>query len=115
MDHVKLGPRLGQDVMLPSPGGKKKHDVDFVVGQEKTVWPSIILLYLSVNLSQGKDTIHFADLPATLATWGVDTGYPDTGYPPLATHKADTGYPDTGYPTLATQRWRHWLPSICNL
>ncbi|EFX73094.1 hypothetical protein DAPPUDRAFT_253653 [Daphnia pulex] len=54
-------------------------------------------------------------LPATLATWGVDTGYPDTGYPTLATHKADTGYPDTGYPTLATQRWRHWLPSICNL
>jgi hypothetical protein len=51
MDHVKLGPRLGQDVMLPSPGVKKKHDVDFVVGQEKTVWPSIMLLYLSVNLS----------------------------------------------------------------
>jgi hypothetical protein len=54
-------------------------------------------------------------LPATLATWGVVTGYPDTGYPTLATHKADTGYPDTSYPTLATQRWRHWLPPICNL
>ncbi|KAK4006248.1 hypothetical protein OUZ56_011404 [Daphnia magna] len=43
-------------------------------------------------------------LPSTLATWGVDTGYPDTGYPTLATHKADTGYPDTGYPTPATYR-----------
>ncbi|KAK4027581.1 hypothetical protein OUZ56_016623 [Daphnia magna] len=43
-------------------------------------------------------------LPSTLATWGVDIGYPDTGYPTLATHKADTGYPDTGYPTPATYR-----------
>ncbi|KAK4030923.1 hypothetical protein OUZ56_024309 [Daphnia magna] len=58
-------------------------------------------------------------LPSTLATWGVDTGYPDTGYPTLATHKTDTGYPDTGYPTPATYRgslhalpaWRLLLPS----
>ncbi len=36
-------------------------------------------------------------LPSTLATWGVDTGYPT-----VATHKADTGYPDTGYLPFAT-------------
>ncbi|EFX67528.1 hypothetical protein DAPPUDRAFT_261463 [Daphnia pulex] len=41
-------------------------------------------------------------LPATLATWGVDTGYPNTGYLTLATHKAETSYPDSGYRTLAT-------------
>jgi hypothetical protein len=41
-------------------------------------------------------------LPATLATWGDDTGYPNTGYPTLATHKADNSYPDSGHPTLAT-------------
>ncbi|EFX62777.1 hypothetical protein DAPPUDRAFT_269749 [Daphnia pulex] len=40
--------------------------------------------------------------PSTLANRGIDTGYPDTGYPTLATHTADSGYPDTGYPTLAT-------------
>jgi hypothetical protein len=42
--------------------------------------------------------------PATRDTGylGVDTGYPNTGYPTLATHKADTSYPDSGYPTLAT-------------
>jgi hypothetical protein len=37
------------------------------------------------------------ETPATF-----DTGYPNTGYPTLATQTADTGYPNTGYPTLAT-------------
>jgi hypothetical protein len=37
------------------------------------------------------------ETPATF-----DTGYPDTGYPTLATHKADTGYPDSGYLLFAT-------------
>jgi hypothetical protein len=43
-------------------------------------------------------------IPATFDTGypGVDTVYPDTGYPTLATHTADTGYPNIGYPTLAT-------------
>jgi hypothetical protein len=31
-----------------------------------------------------------------------DTGYPNTGYPTLATHKADTDYPDSGY---ASSNW----------
>ncbi|EFX67784.1 hypothetical protein DAPPUDRAFT_115164 [Daphnia pulex] len=88
MDHVKLGPRLGQDVMLPSPGVK-----NFVVGQEKT----------------GKDTIHCVDLDGMGTPATRDTGYLGGRHwiprPTLATHKADTGYPDTGYPTLATQRW----------
>ena len=42
--------------------------------------------------------------PATHATWGVDSGYPDSGHPTLATYKADTGYPTLATPTLATYK-----------
>jgi hypothetical protein len=42
--------------------------------------------------------------PSTPATWGVDSGYPDSGYPTLATYKADTGYPTLATPTLATYK-----------
>ncbi len=49
-------------------------------------------------------------LPSTPATWGVDSGYPDSGYPTLATYKADTGYPTLATPTLATYKGWHRLP-----
>jgi hypothetical protein len=48
-------------------------------------------------------------LPSTLATWGVDNGYPDTGYPTLATQKADTGYPTLATPTLVTSHLLGYL------
>ena len=47
---------------------------------------------------------------STPATWGVDSGYLDSGYPTLATYKADTGYPTLATPTLATYKGWHRLP-----
>jgi hypothetical protein len=50
-------------------------------------------------LYKKRQDIFFRWAKTTPATF--DTGYPDTGYPTLATQKADTDYPDTGYLTLA--------------
>ncbi|EFX63232.1 hypothetical protein DAPPUDRAFT_119396 [Daphnia pulex] len=55
-----------------------------------------LLFPLPISLSHRNGNNFAKTTPATF-----DTGYPDTGYPTLATHKAGTGYPDTGYPTLA--------------
>jgi hypothetical protein len=82
---------VGTVLMMFLFGVKPNFDPYYIFWDRCQILTFLILLYF------GK---------STPATWGVDNGYPDIGYPTLATNKGqwlpDTGYPDTGYLPFAT-------------